>query len=680
MAVERAVSLITTVAGGLNTDTPPWLLKGAFTDLKNIRLRMGSIEASPEARSLVNVPLAAGQTLERIFLASVTNYPRNLWAVTSDRKLYRINILAASPAATQVDAGVVLNAVPDTYAVMDGWLIFGSTGRLQKTDGVDIFNLDITAPTAPTHAEKGVGLLSGSYYYKVSYVGQAPAGMSGEGAESPLSVASAVRTVTDKEVTVTAPVSSDTQVTKRKIWRVGGTLTSYSLVGTIDNNDSGTSTFDDNMSDALAATALLADEGRTQFPTGGTLVRTLKNRLFMAGFTANPTRVYFSAPGAAHATHDVTTSDVEGGWLEVSKGDGEIISAINEVGTLVVFVKENSLHALFGDQPSTFEIRFMGAIGATSPFHTVSMPQAMICRFQDNFWMFNGREMQNMTERRIETFVRDASNQFDELAVKKMYGAAYNQETQEYAFIMDDLPSPQDTEGRQILIWDAAVNAFHRMTTEEETVSMSGSIDATASTAVVGVGTLFTTELRVGDRIHLQSETRRVSAIADNTHLTVDIAFTDIAIDTTPYRTRGFIPSHAASGLDKIYLSGTNGDVYQLLQDSGIPNPDWKVQVPDIHGMDNAFRLNAVNITGTIDQESTLVVTFEQYGSTVTHTHTIPALVGQYYTRMPDKTYGRKLSIKLIAGDGLWNTYEVGANMQLEGIDVFVTDMRKVYA
>ncbi len=63
---------------------------------------------------------------------------------------------------------------------------------------------------------------------------------------------------------------------------------------------------------------------------------------------------------------------------------------------------------------------------------------------------------------------------------------------------------------------------------------LTGSINPTASTAVVGVGTLFTTELVVGDRITVSAETRTVTAITDDTHLTVDTATTDTANDTSP--------------------------------------------------------------------------------------------------------------------------------------------------
>ena len=63
---------------------------------------------------------------------------------------------------------------------------------------------------------------------------------------------------------------------------------------------------------------------------------------------------------------------------------------------------------------------------------------------------------------------------------------------------------------------------------------LTGSIDPTASVNVVGVNTLFTTELAAGDTILVSSEIRIVDAITDDTHLTVTVAFTDVANDTAP--------------------------------------------------------------------------------------------------------------------------------------------------
>jgi len=64
--------------------------------------------------------------------------------------------------------------------------------------------------------------------------------------------------------------------------------------------------------------------------------------------------------------------------------------------------------------------------------------------------------------------------------------------------------------------------------------TLTGSIDPTASTTVVGVGTKFLTELSIGDEIVVSSETRIVTAIATNLSLTVSVATTDTANDATP--------------------------------------------------------------------------------------------------------------------------------------------------
>jgi len=63
---------------------------------------------------------------------------------------------------------------------------------------------------------------------------------------------------------------------------------------------------------------------------------------------------------------------------------------------------------------------------------------------------------------------------------------------------------------------------------------LTGSIDPTASNFVVGVGTLFTSELVVGDFILVSTELREVSQIADNTNLTVSVPFSNNGNDTSP--------------------------------------------------------------------------------------------------------------------------------------------------
>ena len=66
------------------------------------------------------------------------------------------------------------------------------------------------------------------------------------------------------------------------------------------------------------------------------------------------------------------------------------------------------------------------------------------------------------------------------------------------------------------------------------TATITGTIDPDGTTTVVGVGTLFSTELEIGDTLIVNSEYRRITEIASATSLTIAAAFTDGANDTSP--------------------------------------------------------------------------------------------------------------------------------------------------
>jgi hypothetical protein len=73
---------------------------------------------------------------------------------------------------------------------------------------------------------------------------------------------------------------------------------------------------------------------------------------------------------------------------------------------------------------------------------------------------------------------------------------------------------------------DTDIASSTRITGSSSAV-LTGTGDPTGITTLVGSGTLFLTELIVGDRITINAETRTVAAIATDTSLTVDIAFSD---------------------------------------------------------------------------------------------------------------------------------------------------------
>ena len=110
------------------------------------------------------------------------------------------------------------------------------------------------------------------------------------------------------------------------------------------------------------------------------------------------------------------------------------------------------------------------------------------------------------------------------------------------------------------------------------TETLTGSINPTASINLVGVGTLFTTELVVGDYITVSGETRMVATITNNLELIVTLAFTDTANDTSPVKIlshngrtvglSGFTSNASDVILDGDFIQfGNNTKVYQAVGD-----------------------------------------------------------------------------------------------------------------
>ena len=89
-------------------------------------------------------------------------------------------------------------------------------------------------------------------------------------------------------------------------------------------------------------------------------------------------------------------------------------------------------------------------------------------------------------------------------------------------------------------ISDNALNA----TSEEKSTTGTGMAN-TSTTAITGTGTLFQTELVVGQTINLSTgESATVATITDNTHLTVSAALSGAVSGANTYTTRGVLIKH----------------------------------------------------------------------------------------------------------------------------------------
>jgi len=474
--------IVADISGGINSDTAPWLLEKEFKDLQNIRIRMGALESAFVPALVKAVTLDGGQTMEKAWFASVPKHARNMWTVQSNGKLHRTTVLAASPATTEVDT---LLGVPRTSAVLGNWFITSAvtnTGKLQKTDGTDLYALGIPTPSAPTTAEKGggaTGVLDGTYQYRVTFVGTAPDGIDGFGQEGPISAASTGLEVDEKQIVVTVPVDATTpiQTTQRKIYRYGGAVSDWTLVKTLTNNT--TTEFDDNISDAVAAVSFGADISRTTIPDGCTIIATAKNRLFATGKTLDaddqyPTRVWFSALGTGDVMHDPTTKDTQGGWFEAGQGDGEAVTAMAPIGSILLVFKESSLYGLFGDHPSMFELRKLANVGAEHPEHVSIVPQGVLFRYQDNVWLFDGKQVTSLTIKRLEGMLQSKATGLT-ANTQTIVGCGANHESQEYAMLLND--SNSNIGGTELIVWDSNANAFHRTKVTDRIAYITDGLD-----------------------------------------------------------------------------------------------------------------------------------------------------------------------------------------------------------
>ncbi len=161
------------------------------------------------------------------------------------------NLLEFSHWFTTIEEWVT-SAVNRDYVEYRNTLYFTEDSSVPQktTDNVNFYNLGITKPAlAPLTATDVAGVLTGTYQYIITYYN------SSDGAESGVSPLSAELVVASDRIAVTSiPVSADPQVDKKRLYRLGGDLTAFTLVTTIDNTDT---LYTDNIADTDVEGTLL---------------------------------------------------------------------------------------------------------------------------------------------------------------------------------------------------------------------------------------------------------------------------------------------------------------------------------------------------------------------------------------------------------------------------------------
>lgn len=195
----------------------------------------------------------------------------------------------------------------------------------KKYDGTNTYRLGIVGPTAtPSVAVGAAGALTGTYQYVMTFYNSA------DGTESKPSPLSAEVTVTSEQVDLTnLEVSTDPQVDKRRIYRIGGNLTDYSLVEEITN--SGT-TYTDNIADTAVDGRILVSTNYEEAPS------TLTNLIEAFGvfFGSVGSQLRFTPAGNPNAWPETYYLDFEADITGIGVANNGIVVCTEEKSWIVV--------------------------------------------------------------------------------------------------------------------------------------------------------------------------------------------------------------------------------------------------------------------------------------------------------------------------------------------------------
>ena len=240
-----------------------------------------------------------------------------------------------------------------SFATSLQWLFItnGLDIPLKIDQSLNVTYWGIVAPTtAPTLIAAGSSTMTGVYYYCVTF-GNASQ-------ESSQGTVSNSITVSGTGVGLTnIPVSTDSQVTQRNIYRQGGGLGQWRLIHTI--NDNTTTTYVDTLPDNQVTGQVL-----TVFrdpPQVFKSIITHKERVWGLGTLTDPSIVYYSNYEEPWGFNDET------GNLTVGENSfNDIGIGLGTTGSVLAVFKSETLYAVFGDADSNFISSKIADVGFTS--------------------------------------------------------------------------------------------------------------------------------------------------------------------------------------------------------------------------------------------------------------------------------------------------------------------------
>lgn len=221
------------------------------------------------------------------------------------------------------------------HQFMDHYYMGNGDDDIQIYNGTTVWDSGYTIPaTGVTAAEGAAGVLANeTYQYKVTYY-------YADGESNSNATATSIKPTVNHKVNLSAIPTGGTGTVSRKLYRTEGDDVTFKLLTTI--NDNTTTVYVDNIPDS----GLGADLDIDNFSVAACqYIVNHKSRLWCAGDSDNPSRVYYSK--TLHPESFPVTN-----YWDIGLDDGDEITGITvNLGALVIF-KKYSTWVITGDVPT----------------------------------------------------------------------------------------------------------------------------------------------------------------------------------------------------------------------------------------------------------------------------------------------------------------------------------------
>jgi len=376
--------------------------------------------------------IRAGQT---IFKSSIIAMTRSMyWRVAGNQAQALSHI---SPSSDESLFG---------YAAFKGFHVFGNgIAGCMKYDGNGVpSNLTIDTPStapvdAPVSTTGGTFPATGDYYYRVSFRNSL------DGTESLASDASGGATLaqTDDNIALSSiPVSTDTQVNQRRIYRKDPSGTVYYYLDDIDDNT--TTTYTDT--GTATTTTQPIDDYRGHLPACRHF-GVFGNRLIACNSGDEPSGIYFSEADTINFPAD--------NLLIAGDGDGDEITGCAAFAGYFVIFKERSIYVLTGTGDTTFALQRLSLPGCVSGATVAESKDGLYYLSNDGVYLFANGQSQYLSANQQDLFgAIDTTN-------SRYAAGGYNPKTHQYIVSLDVLG---DENARISMVYDEDTKSWAKWT------------------------------------------------------------------------------------------------------------------------------------------------------------------------------------------------------------------------